>query len=95
MSVIQLLAGTISSLMFLSGTGGMLLKAWRTKDLESYSWTQIVINNLGNLLYWVYIFSLPLGPIWVMHSAYTLASILMLVWYVQFVTLCDKQEPCF
>ena len=63
----------------------MLVKAWRTKDLRSYSLGQIVLYNIGNLLYWLYVISLPVGPIWLMHGFYTVAMGLMLIWYVLYV----------
>ena len=62
----------------------MLFKAFKTKNLRSYSFSQILLNNVGNIIYWLYISSLPLGPIWVMHSFYTITSILMLVCYLRY-----------
>jgi hypothetical protein len=77
----QMVAGSLAGLMFAAGSLKMLVKAWRTKDLRSYSLGQIVLNNVGNLLYWLYIISLPFGPIYFMHGFFTLVSLLMLVWY--------------
>jgi hypothetical protein len=62
----------------------MLLKAFKTKNMHSYSLGNILLNNVGNLIYWLYISSFPLGPIWVMHTFYTAASVLMLVWYLRY-----------
>lgn len=83
------LAGTISSLVFISGTLSMLLKTWRSKDVASYSWTSIVLGNLGNLVYWLYVLSLPIGPIYVLHSFHTVAMVLMLMWCVLYRTHPD------
>jgi hypothetical protein len=78
----QMVAGSLAGLMFAAGSLKMLVKAWRTKDLRSYSLGQIVLNNVGNLLYWLYIISLPFGPIYFMHGFFTLVSLLMLIWYL-------------
>jgi uncharacterized protein with PQ loop repeat len=82
MENVQLLAGSVAGMIFASGSLNMLIKAWQTKDLSSYSFGQIVLNNVGNLFYWLYVMSLPFGPIWFMHGFFTLASVLMLVWYL-------------
>lgn len=79
---IQLIAGSISSTMFMIGTLPMLLKAWRTKDLHSYSPTNLVLSNVGNAVHWLYVASLPLGPVWFLHGFYTITTLLMLVWYM-------------
>ena len=81
MEHIQMLSGSLAGLIFAAASWNMLFKAWRTKDLQSYSLGQIVLNNVGNLFYWLYVISLPFGPIWFMHAFFTLASLLMLAWY--------------
>lgn len=82
----QMVAGSIAGLIFAAGSLNMLVKAWRTKDLGSYSLGQMVLNNLGNLFYWLYIISLPFGPIWFMHTFFTITSLLMLTWYILYRT---------
>lgn len=82
MEQVQIIAGSVAGLVFAAGSFSMLVKAWRSKDLSSYSQGQIVLNNVGNLFYWLYVISLPFGPVWFMHAFYTLASLLMLVWYL-------------
>jgi hypothetical protein len=77
---LSVLAGTASSIMFATGTMNMLWKAWRTKDVYSYSIAQLVLNNVGNLVYWLYVASLPFGPIYILHAFYTISTILMLAW---------------
>ncbi|MCB5274722.1 hypothetical protein BJG92_02259 [Arthrobacter sp. SO5] len=32
----------------------------------------------------VYVFSLPLGPIWLLHPFYVVASALLPIWYLRF-----------
>lgn len=77
-------AGSISSLLFITANFPMLVKAYRTRNLRSYSLSNIVLINVGNLLYWLYIINLPPGPILLLHSFYTAASALMLVWYLRY-----------
>jgi hypothetical protein len=60
-----------------------LHKALRTRDLSSYSLGNIALANLGNAVHSVYVFALPPGPIWVLHTFYLLSSALMLFWYVR------------
>jgi uncharacterized protein with PQ loop repeat len=81
MEQVQIIAGSIAGFIFAAASFNMLVKAWRTKDLSSYSPGQLVLNNVGNLFYWLYVTSLPLGPIYFMHGFFTLASLLMLAWY--------------
>ena len=71
-------------MLFVSGNIPLLLKAYRTKDLRSYSFSNILLVNAGNALYWLYISSLPFGPIWMLHGFYTLTMALLLVWYVRY-----------
>jgi uncharacterized protein with PQ loop repeat len=80
-----IMAGAISTVIFAMSTLPMLVKAGRTKDLGSYSLGNIVLSNIGNLIHSVYVFSLPAGPVWVLHSFYLISTGLMLVWYVRYV----------
>jgi uncharacterized protein with PQ loop repeat len=81
---LPLMAGSASTVIFMISYMPMLVKAVRTKDLSSYSPAQLVLTNFGNVLYSAYVFSLPLGPIWALHSFYLVATALMLAWYVRF-----------
>jgi len=81
---ISLMAGLISSFIFVSSNFPMLWRVYQTKDMHSYSWLNIALANAGNLVHWLYIVSLPLGPIWVLHTFYTVTSILMLTMYLRF-----------
>ncbi len=71
-------------MFFISSNLAMLLKAFKIRNLRSYSLSHILLNNLGNILYWLYVSSLPIGPIWWMHSFYTITSILMLIAYLRY-----------
>jgi len=79
-----LIAGSVSTVIFATSYMPMLVKAVRTKDLSSYSPTQLVLTNFGNVLYSAYVFSLPLGPIWALHSFYLVTTALMLAWYFRY-----------
>jgi uncharacterized protein with PQ loop repeat len=78
------IAGFISTGLFALGTLPMLAKAFRTKNLASYSLGNILLSNVGNLIYSIYVFQLPRGPIWFLHSYYLLSTGLMLVWYLRY-----------
>ena len=78
------IAGIISTALFALGTLPMLVKAFRTRDLASYSLGNLLLNNIGNIIYSMYVFSLPQGPIWFLHSFYLLITGLMLVWYLKY-----------
>lgn len=81
MEQIQVVSGSIAGIIFAMASWNMVVKAWRTKDVSSYSLGQIVFNNVGNLFYWLYVASLPFGPIYFMHGFFTLVSVFMLICY--------------
>lgn len=81
---LAVIAGVISTGLFAISYLPMLVKAARTKDLSSYSLGNIVITNVGNAVHSVYVFSLPMGPIWFLHGFYLAASALMLAWFLRY-----------
>ncbi|MDR6905561.1 uncharacterized protein with PQ loop repeat [Agromyces sp. 3263] len=81
---LAVLAGVASTGLFAMSYLPMLMKAGRTKDLSSYSLGNLAITNAGNALYSVYVFSLPIGPIWFLHSFYLVTSALMLGWFLRY-----------
>lgn len=81
---LPLAAGVASTVIFTLSMLPMLVKAGRSKDLGSYSLGNIALSNVGNLVHSVYVFSLPAGPVWVLHSFYLVSSVLMLAWYVRY-----------
>ena len=83
---LPVVAGAISTAVFALSTMPMLVKAARTKDMSSYSLGNIALSNLGNVIYSVYVFHLPLGPVWVLHSFYLVSTGLMLIWYMRYAT---------
>ena len=82
---LPLLAGYCSTLLFAAGVLPMVLRAWRTRDLASYSRSQLGLANVGNVVYAVYVFSLPAGPLWALHAFYLVSTALMLWWHVRHV----------
>lgn len=81
---LQMLTGFTSSAIFITSNLPMLMKAFRTKNLQSYSFGQIGLANIGNLIHWIYIASLPVGPIWYLHGFNSVATLLMLYWYLRY-----------
>ena len=83
-SLIPVVAGAVSTAIFAASALPMLMKAFRTKDLKSYSLPNIALSNVGNVIHSVYVYSLPPGPIWVLHSFYLVTTGLMLLWYLRY-----------
>jgi uncharacterized protein with PQ loop repeat len=81
---LPVIAGTISTTIFALSTLPMLSKAFRTKDLRSYSLGNILLANVGNVIHSIYVFDLPSGPIWLLHGFYLVTTGLMLVWYLRY-----------
>lgn len=81
---IAVIAGSISTGIFVVSQLPMLVKAARTKDLRSYSLGQIVLANVGNLIHAFYVVHLPVGPVWLLHSFYLVSTALMLIWYLRY-----------
>ena len=78
------LAGLASTVIFAASTLPMLVKAYRSGDLTSYSLGNIALANLGNAVHSIYVYSLPLGPIWLLHTFYLVSTGLMLGWYLRY-----------
>ena len=91
-TTVPTLAGLTATLIFASSTVPMVWKAYRTRDLRSYSLGNIALANLGNLAYSFYVFALPFGPIWLLHTFYLITTGLMLAWYVRFEFLPRRIE---
>lgn len=79
------LAGSLSTLLFAASVMPMLVRAARTKDLTSYSRSQLALANVGNLVHAVYVVSLPPGPLWILHGFYLVTSAQMLRWHLRHV----------
>jgi uncharacterized protein with PQ loop repeat len=81
---VPVIAGTVSTVLFAASMLPMLIKAARTKDLASYSIGNIVITNVANVVHSIYVFDLPAGPVWLLHTFYVVTSALMLVWCLRY-----------
>lgn len=77
-------AGAISTIIFAASTLPMVVKAMRTRDLHSYSLGNILLSNVGNVVHSIYVFNLPPGPIWLLHTFYLLTTGMMLVCYLRY-----------
>lgn len=77
-------AGVVSTVMFRLSTLPMLTRAFQTKDLQSSSLGNILLSNAGNAIHAVQVFSLPPGPMWVLHAFHLLTTALMLLWYLRY-----------
>lgn len=83
-ATLPVLAGTLSTVLFMLGAMPMLLKAIRTRDMSSYSLGHIAMTNAGNVIHAIYVFSLPPGPLWLMHTFWIVSTALMLAWYLKY-----------
>jgi uncharacterized protein with PQ loop repeat len=81
---LPLIAGTISTSLYMISNLPMLLKALKTRSLKSYSFSTLALCNVGNVVHWLYIAHLPFGPIWFLHGFTSVSSALMLSWYVKY-----------
>ncbi len=78
------LAGFVSTGLFAIGSLPMLSKAIHTRNLASYSLGNILLSNVGNVIYSLYVFQLPPGPVWFLHSYNLVTTGFMLVWYLRY-----------
>ena len=76
---IPIIAGTVSTVVFAVSNLPMLRKALRTRDVSSYSLASLAMINAANVVYSLYVFSLPVGPIWALHTFYVASCAIMLV----------------
>lgn len=83
MSRLAVLAGVTSTTLFVASYLPMVFRALRTRDLGSYSRPSLVLANIGNVIQAVYVYSLPTGPIWILHGFYLGVSALMLALHLQ------------
>jgi len=81
---LPVLAGIASTVIFAASALPMLVKARRTRDLTSYSRGNIMLSNVGNAVHSIYVFSMPVGPLWLLHTFYLASSALMLIWSVRY-----------
>jgi hypothetical protein len=80
---VALLAGSVSTTIFVVSYLPMLVRAARTRDLRSYSRSSLVLANVGNVVQACYVVSLPVGPLWFLHGFSLCSSALMLGLHVR------------
>jgi uncharacterized protein with PQ loop repeat len=85
MTNLAVVAGLTSTTLFVGSYLPMLYRAVTTRDLRSYSRPSLVLANVGNAIYAVYVYSLPVGPIWFLHGFYLAASAFMLSLHVRHI----------
>lgn len=44
----------------------------------------LLLSNVGNVVYSFYVFSLPVGPAWGLHAFNVIVGLLMLTWWLQY-----------
>jgi len=93
MNNLPVLAGVASTIIFAASTVPMLAKAYRTRDLSSYSLGNMLLANVGNAVHSVYVLSLPPGPIWVLHAFYLTTTGLMLAWFLRYRAVRTSTHP--
>jgi uncharacterized protein with PQ loop repeat len=84
-TTLPILAGTVSTILFAASMLPMIHKALHTKDLRSYSFGNIILTNVANLVHSIYVYSLPVGPIWLLHTFYVVTAVLLLICYLRYV----------
>lgn len=89
---LAILAGGVSTVIFAGSVMPMIVKAVRTRDLASYSLGNLLLSNTGNLVYAVYVYSLPAGPIWALHGFYILSTAFMLAMYLRHGAFGDRRH---
>ena len=92
-STLPIAAGTLATIVFAASALPMLGKAVRSRDLRSYSRTNLVLANVGNAVYSIYVFHLPPGPIWLLHTFYVVSSALMLFWSLRYAHQPHRKPP--
>lgn len=80
---LALLAGSVAAAIFVVSQLPMVIKAYRTRNLSSYSFANIGLANLGNGLYTVYVVHVPIGPAWAVHGFNLTTAGVMLVLYLR------------
>ena len=93
MHELALFAGSAAAAIFMIAQLPMLIKACRTRNLASYSFANIGLANLGNLLYSVYVLHVPVGPVWAVRLFNQTTSGLMLFLYLRYRRAVRPAEP--
>lgn len=92
-ATLPILAGAVSTAVFAGSVLPMLRKAAQTHEMSSYSLGNIALANIGNAVHSIYVFHLPPGPIWLLHTFYVVSSALMLYWYLRYRPARPRASP--
>lgn len=84
MELIPITAGLVSTAIFVMAGLPRLLKALRLRDMHSYSPLDLGLVLAGEAIYWVYVSSLPFGPVWLLQIFYTGVAVAMCTCYLRF-----------
>jgi len=79
---LQILVGYFCTSVFMLSRVPMLGKAIRTRDLQSYSLAHLAMSACANLLFWIYVVGLPIGPVWILQIFFTVTDVTMLTLFV-------------
>ena len=79
-----MLSGTVATILHIMGNAPMVWKVCRTRSVDSYSYSYLLLRNASNAFQWLYVISLPLGPIYVLHSFYTAVMAIMMGLYLRY-----------
>ncbi len=63
---------------------GVLPVADTSRPCSRVGAENLVLANVGNGFHWLYVVNLPAGPIWLLHTFYTIVSAMMLFWYLRY-----------
>ena len=89
---LQILVGYLCASIFMLSRVPMLLKAIHTRDLRSYSPAHLVMSTCANLLFWIYVVGLPIGPVWILQIFFTITDVTMLTLCVAQLRQLSRQE---
>src|SRR5690349_24396559 len=88
---VPVLAGIVSTAIFVCSTLPMLSKAYRTRDLASYSLGNLVLASTGNAVHALYVFSLPPSPLWALHAFNLTSTAFMLLWFLRYEVVPERR----
>ena len=89
---LQVLVGYLCTSIFMLSRVPMLLKAIHTRDLRSYSPAHLLMSTCANLLFWIYVVGLPIGPVWILQIFFTITDVTMLALCVTQLRQLSRQE---
>lgn len=83
-SLVSPIAGTIARLIFVISTIPSLTRVYRTRKGDRYSLASLWMATIGNALQWVYVLSLPPGPLYALPTWNTRSAALLRAWCIRY-----------